>query len=147
VFLLSVSHRQRADCQVFISSVSLSVTERPSFQAVFFCQTLTQNKFTGAHHVLADRSRGGSRYNHVGSGAGRPDAAVPDPGPRSACLQHDATWSRRSPGLRLLADSVMYTLRHQDSQRTGEFQRGQVHRLRHVHYVRHLDCLRTHLLR
>lgn len=97
--------------------------------------------------MLADRSRGGSRYNHVGSGAGRPDAAVPDPGPRSACLQHDATWSRRSSGLRLLADSVMYTVRHQDAQRTGEFQRGQVHRLRHVHYLRHLDCLRTHLLR
>lgn len=108
---------------------------------------VTQCKFSGAHHVLADRSRGGSRDHHVGSGTGRPDAAVPGPGPGGACLQHDAAWGRRSSGLRLLADSVMYTLRHQDPQRTGEFQRGQVHRLRHVHYVRHLDCLRTHLLR
>lgn len=109
-------------------------------------QSVTRNIFAGAHYMLTDRNRDGRLSHDVGSGAGRPDAAVSDAGSCGARLQHDSAWGRRSSGLRLPADRALHVVRHQDTERPRELQWGQVHRLRHVHNVRHLDCLRPHLL-
>ena len=50
-------------------------------------------------------------------------------------------------GLRLFPDRHVHRLRRQDAQPARKLQRGQIHRLRHVHDVRHLGGLCAHLLR
>jgi hypothetical protein len=98
-------------------------------------------------NVHPDNGGGGDSDDDAGDGAGEADPRVPGASPVGPHVRDDTPGGPLALGLRRPSDRPLHPLRHQDPERPGELQRGQVHRLRHVHDLRYLDRLRAHILR
>ncbi|XP_068507056.1 uncharacterized protein [Syngnathus scovelli] len=111
-------------------------------------------RLAAAHHVLPGGRAAARRAGVVGGPAaprpgGLRGAADAGPRPRAggAQVRHVGAGAHLLAGLQPAADAHLHRLRRQDAGRARDLQRGQAHRLGHVHHLHRLARLHPRLLR